>query len=541
MRDSLSFGRWSQSNSPAIQISEPMHNTPADGDSGRPKYQATMQQPSGVGLAIVPSHTSSIPSGATPTRPPQQATAAAVATSPSLPRGPPRSQTPKSEMNLPRPTLTLAIPTEQSKTVRRPPAARRDSTVTEFAEDGEGENASGKVPIWRPPPTDPQSATTYYFADKGGNWVLRNKSTRNPGTNQPSVPTVQVELPSPNDKTKAERAKGFDGWFTPGAAVSPLRVPSRPAQQRLGSPIAFKEQQPRRETRSSSVYSPYNAPISVAAGSENPLPEKLPQPETNFEMARGGRDLVPTKSKRKSARGLGARVSTGSATSIESAAAPPFEDEDIIEDELQVDLSPVVESPRSLSSPGRSPVAYPKIHSRSRQQQLEEPSGTGQGLSLFPPRPKGAPPRTRRQPNFAPGMVVPVKKPALGQLTTPDAPSLNPNPNRNPGQQRTGSPDVRAGVMGQQQQPRRQQQDKFSSAQYGGPQSRQEGGRMLSPEPAYNPFSEGVDMRQQQAYWGLPSQNQQDQRRQSQWRPTPQPHPLPSQNLDPLAQGLLLM
>ncbi|KAK3360139.1 hypothetical protein B0T25DRAFT_565077 [Lasiosphaeria hispida] len=514
MRDSLSRGRKSQTNSPpTIQISDPIHDTPAEVDFRRPaqpQVQAQMARPGGIGLAISPSPYDRTPAPSyTATGPPAQKPLPVRAPTP-----PTQAATPKIEREVqrspPKPTLTLAIPGTLPSAPRvRLPVNGRDSVVTEFAEDGEGDSASGN--IWRPPVTDPQSATAYFFADKGGNWVLRNKSTtRKPESTIVSMGT-EVELPSPQDQTKAERAQGYNGWFSPGAVVSPLRVPSRPEQAKLGSPIAFKDQ--RRDNRSSSVYSPFTAPQSVTPGPENPLPKDLPPPpDTYFSMIRGGRDPAGnnSKMKRKSARKANRRRSQDSVTSIESGAAPPFEEEDLIDDELQVDLSPVAESPRTPSTPGRSPVSYPQIHNRNNGRQQQQTQGYGANLSPFPAQ-QGS-------------LRVPLSL-TPGPQRLMNAPDLNPIPTRNPGQQRNESPESRQGAIpavGQQQQ---QQQRRQEQPQQQPQRLVQDNRRQPSRSPpTYGAPIEGMASRQQQAYWDQGQRQQpqpQPQPQRQSWRPTP--------------------
>ncbi|KAJ4306217.1 hypothetical protein N0V88_001013 [Collariella sp. IMI 366227] len=294
----------------------------------------------------------------------------------------------------PKPTLTLAIPKNPnpqpkagkagltspnpfSRTARRR-ASGRDSVVTEFAEDGEGDSAApAGAQIWRPPPTDPQSATTYYQSDKAGNWVLRSKSSRRQQDSRqvsaastdvlPEVPAVPrgFELPSPDHKTRAERAKDAYGGFSPDAVVSPLRLPRKQNLQKmgkLGSPIAFKDH--RRQT---TITSPPASRLSFAAEtvSGGPSPASHRSPGMFFAVAREPRDLTGGRLKRQSARRMSRRVSEGSVTSIESA----LEDEEV-KDEAQLDLSPVVESPQAPISPGKSPVTYPEIRKANGTQQV---------------------------------------------------------------------------------------------------------------------------------------------------------------------------
>ena len=546
MRDSLSFGRRSQVNTPPqIQISQPLHEGPSGrayrwpGNLPMPQQpQQQLQQPAGVNAPVAPAVAPAVGTAVTtmaPNRAQQAASNAAAAvrspkrTTPAVTLTPPAPLASKAKVesiSSPKPALTLTIP-KGPQPPSRAPARARESIVTEFAEDGEGDSVPGTANIWRPPPTDPQSATTYFFADKGGNWILRSKSGRVQESSElPALP-AKAELPSPDDKTKAERAQG---WFSPEAVVKPLRVPSRNARPKLGSPISFKDQQQtesQRPDRTSSVYSSYDAPATVTPGPQNPLPERsLPPPDTYFAMIRDGRELAGAKvSKRRSAR-RSRRRSSDSATSIESAAAPPYEDEAIIEDEPQLNLSPVAESPHTPISPGQSPVTYPKIRRPSSQQQLAT-VGAPQGLSLFPAPPKQSPMRPTAPAGSTPGyLTVPTKRPgppAMPRVADSrpsvyaNAPTLNPNPNRNPAQQRTGSPETRLGpVPTIEQQRQRQQQD--SSKYWDGQQAATaQGSGRRGPSPPRQPYELSSEAERPQQRRGPPpplQQQQQPQQRQ---------------------------
>ena len=553
IRDSLSFGRKSLPNSPqAFQISHPLHKDPVEMQFQRPGRHVNIQ-PEGVGLAIT-NATGLIAPGRAP----------GVGTARIVPRTPPkmmitppsRPHTPKAQAqnSPPKPTLTLAIPKEPgvvrkepSKIMTAPPARERDSVVTEFAEDGEGDSRHA-TSIWRPPPTDPQSATAYYFADKGGNWILRNSNSDGRSGAPQELATPPLELPSPQDQTKAEKA--FVP-YTPGAAPAPLRIPSR-ERQKLGSPIAFKDQQ-RPVTGASSVYST-DVPMTMAPGPENPLPtQALPVPDSYFAMVRDGRDLTRGKNRRKSTRRASRRRSEDSTTSIESAAAGPFEDEDIIDDEPQVDLSPVAESP---ASPGKSPVQYPRIprngEQRQQQQQYLAPTGAGrapQNLRVFPPPPRTDSLRQQRGQNTVSGNNsfggINMSIRAVGQSrSTRTGPTsgaqtyLNPNPNRNPGQLRTGSPEERLAspTERQPQEQQLQQQLQWQEPQqaqgsgynaYRGQQQQQQHSSKQqqawrlerrqpgSAMPAYYELpAEPVVKRERQEYRAMPPPQQQQQQQQ---------------------------
>ncbi|KAK4031742.1 hypothetical protein C8A01DRAFT_21093 [Parachaetomium inaequale] len=540
MRDSMSFGRKSRPSSApgGLQISSPLHRVQTGRNPADPRWQPSIPQQGGVGLAISPLAArggvfarpspalASVLAASRPPTPPAKPTpvsAPALAPPPrSVPkvvRSPaPAPRAPAADRSPPKPALTLAIPTGQER-VARVPANARDSVVTEFAEDGEGDIAPGTA-VWRPPTSDPLSATTFYFADKGGNWILRNASTRNPGpgtsgresgppTRQviqevPAAP-VEVELPSPDHKTRAERAKDAYGGFSPDAVVSPLRLPRKPGNGRLGSPIAFRDQ--RREPQLSSPS--LSARLSQTAETITSEPS-----QAYFTIMRESRDLTGGKIKRRSTRRVSRRVSQDSATSIESA----LEDEDVIDDEPQVDLSPVAESPQTPISPGKSPVKYPKIPRHNHQQQQMPPPK---------PQPKKAaesellPPAHRYNVWHPPGHSSPTGAGAMPMPTTTtktvphlssggpprrpwNAPNLNPNRNMNPAQPRTGSPEIRAGPISP------------TDTQYRPQQQRQQ--RQAPPNP--------------EAYWNQPPTAAVRARQQPQQPPPPPtpPYELPGEN-----------
>ncbi|KAK4122371.1 hypothetical protein N657DRAFT_576328 [Parathielavia appendiculata] len=478
MRDSMSFGKKSRcgSHPGPLQISSPLPRAHVDRDPLYPHWQPQIPgRLGGVGLAISPpvarggvfvkptpalASVLSAPSRPTPAADPVPVPAPVPAPPPrSVPkvvRDPaPKPKAPSAERSPPKPALALAIPQGQDRAVRLP-ANARDSVVTEFAEDGEGDIAPGTA-VWRPPATDPQSATTTYFADRGGNWILRNTSARKPeaGTSRrvsgPVRPAVQevvaapveFELPSPDHKTRAERAKDAYGGFSPDAVVSPLRLPRKPGPRRLGSPIAFKDQ--RREPQLSS--SGLSARLSQSAETiQSELAQtKSRAPDVYFTMIRESRDLTGGRSRRRSTRRASRRVSAESATSIESAA----DGEDVIEDEPQVDLSPVAESPHTPMSQGKSPVEYSKIRKQNAGKQpvpaLKAPEADllspGHRYNVWHPPGRSSPTGSG---SFADSRTAaPANPRSNGPVRPWNAPDLKP---RNPGQLRTGSPETRRGL-----------------------------------------------------------------------------------------------
>ncbi|KAK3378061.1 hypothetical protein B0H63DRAFT_235040 [Podospora didyma] len=546
MRDSWNFGRKSHPDSPhLLQISNPLHNIPLDMQFQRPVQQTPTQRPA-LGLAIslhrpdsparrqqqvpayvpqqtlppyetaygqeqMPGYTPQMAAYAPPLKPtasPAQRAPQAQRGSPAMAFPPPpapqsqlQPQTPKAGRSPPKPTLTLAIPGAPTLPSRITSNAR-ESIVTEFAEDGEGDSASGAgAAIWRPPPSDPQSATAYYFADKGGNWVLRKTSARKPEAGKklsPAVPEIaEVELPSPENKTRAERAREAYGGLSPGAVVSPLHLAPKPGQAKLGSPIVFKDK--RHDPKV--VSSVYSAGLPSAATASNSRNTKMPLPDTYFSMMKG-RELTTSKAKRRSRR-ESHRRSRDSSTSIESGVAGPFEDDAINDDVLQADLSPVAESP----SVGKSPVEYPKIPRR----------GNPEGLYMLSPPPRfPAATGPQGQPSPTLGGPVPVKQTGASQRPPPKisltVPTLNPNPNRNPGQLKTGSPETRQGTIPAVQQHSQRQYQQRQKQQWEQQQQREQQQReqvLQQQRPRQR------ESRSLAEYW-----NQQPRQGQN-WRPYP--------------------
>lgn len=405
-----------------------------------------------------------------------------------------------------RPNLTVAIPPPQTTKLKRASTASnrmttngRDSIVTEFAEDGEDMTVSalGSALIWRPPNTDANSATTYYVADKWGNWVLGGIGST-PPEEKPDVP---AELETPISKTVAEREAdevtrqhknkeerqrkqvGTDITkhstdLTDSEAVkaamrhlSSPTIPESVALRNLGGvasgsgpvmePSTNRDSiamPPLRPTirlvtpesgrlpvnsRSSSVYSNFTLPQSVAPGADKPMPRPVAPAGVVTVSKRASRaypaatrdptqlgihpalrpgnnikdDNARPPMRRKSNSGNtgpnynGGRrdrsqtmMSQDSTTTIASSMGDSDVDVDDFpvpsssrqssyattqrqsSSQYPVDLSPVIESP------GRSPVRYPQIpRSRSSAQiyatAADKPSAVGQQQQKKPVNP----------------------------------------------------------------------------------------------------------------------------------------------------------
>lgn len=309
--------------------------------------------------------------------------------------------------NQSRPNLTVAIPKRQSTASinRMPFHGGRDSVVTEFAEDGEDSATGlGSAQIWRPPTTDPSSATTYYVADKWGNWVLGGTG-RNLAVEEPVA-----ELATPVSKTAAEREAELKQQSENNGMVVQDSNAVKAAQRELLSPtipdaVALGNAPNTRasrtyggmgnstirlvtpdsgrlpiNSRTSSVYSSYSMPQYVVPTADNPLPDGASTARAEaFYASRetasrgaGGNGAKSSSQKRQS-NGRMVRDSATTIMSQDSAttiADSPVEAASFADFPLparttslrqrqsttqQGNLSPVVESP------GRSPVTYPDI------------------------------------------------------------------------------------------------------------------------------------------------------------------------------------
>lgn len=438
-RTSRGFGLLkSNQNSPQFQISAPIQKTPVEMDFKRPGDRESIL-PSAIGLAISP--------------PPQK------------PQSPPELHGPQGVQGLSKPALTLTIPREPGEPQRgsRMISTGRDSVVTEFAEDGEADSA-GVTQIWRPPPSNPQSATTYYVADKWGNWVLGNQN--------PKSGAAELEAPSPLTRTRSERAAdALPESPVEGGAPTPPR-PRKPAISKLGSPIVLKGNNATGSgvnvNISPSVYSNFSAPPSILLHPSHSLAKPLPPPSTYFDLMRknsGTADKRGSVHRRKSRRTsrVEKRRSSDSVTTIESSAGA-FEYEDMIDDEPQEDLSPVVESPHTPISAGTSPVSYPKIPMSGKAAADQSTPPKGSALTLFPPPLRTSVSNPYKQPNPNLGTIEPVKThrvppPTQGpNIQQPlKAMTLNPKPNHTPGHIKSGSPETRPGPARPEPPPQQQQ------------------------------------------------------------------------------------
>ncbi|KAI1133409.1 hypothetical protein F5Y10DRAFT_87593 [Nemania abortiva] len=290
----------------------------------------------------------------------------------------------------PRPALTLEIP---SKTVvasesssQRPPTKDRASTMTNMTAfaDLDSEAAEGGL-TWRPPSTDPLSATRMYVADKYGNWVLSNNNRQSQIAQV--VEAAELDTYTPLTKSPIEKQEEAAKM---AAALSASTVLPQPA---------FLSRDPANWTnsQSSSVYS--QASAARQTGRRNS----------------SGRNSASRSRKSNSGPMMNRSDSKASATTIQTSSTGGNDDGTAYDDIARLSqLSPVQESPAPVA--GRSRVTYPKI-----------PGRLGGATIRFVPPPK--------RPNFA-GLTPEQASPTLGVYPIEGSPSAYPpplNPRRSAG------------------------------------------------------------------------------------------------------------
>ncbi|TGJ88646.1 hypothetical protein E0Z10_g88 [Xylaria hypoxylon] len=242
----------------------------------------------------------------------------------------------------PRPALTLNIPskavTSSAPSSQAPPTTDRASTFTNLTgfADLDSEAAEGEQ-TWRPPPTDPLSATTLYIADKYGNWVLSNDRRRS----QIAQITQAVELDTHTPLTKSPIEKQEEVAKMAAAISATTALPRAPRP-------AFLSQDPANQTysQSSSLYS--QASATRQTGRRNSF----------------GRSSVSRSRKSGGGPGINRSDSKASVTTIQTSSTGGNDDGTIYENDIArlSQLSPVEESPDPATK--RPRITYPKITGR---------------------------------------------------------------------------------------------------------------------------------------------------------------------------------
>lgn len=297
----------------------------------------------------------------------------------------------------PRPALTIEIPpntvTASAPTSQGPLMKDRASTMTNMTAfaDLDSEAAEGEQ-VWRPPPTDPQSATTLYVADKYGNWVLSN------GHRQSQIAQIveAVELDTHTLLTKSPIEKQEEAEKMT-AAVSAATVLPRVPQP------AFLLRDPANWTnsQSSSLYSQGSAGRQTGRRTSS------------------GRNSGSRSRKSNGGVSINRSDSKASATTIQTSSTGGNDDGFARENDIArlSQLSPVEESPTPAT--GRSRVTYPKILGRL----------DGATIRYVPPP---------KRPRFA-GLPLAQPSPTLGIYPVEGSPSAYPLPLNPRRDQRIGS------------------------------------------------------------------------------------------------------
>ncbi|KAH7325943.1 hypothetical protein B0I35DRAFT_122520 [Stachybotrys elegans] len=389
---------------PAKPVFSPPKDTfsPSGPSSRGPSPSGPQPQPSGQ---LAPGLTSGQPPRGPSPRDP----------SPQLRPSPSRPTPQPSSPSVQRPERPkLQIPTQSDLT--SPPRPRlalneRDSTMTEFEED-ETRSLSPNQ-IWRLPSAGPLSATTYYVADKYGNWVLGDPKR---ASQLPQSPPAVVSPTAAEPKSVAADARFFQA--RPVASQPAPRPPQQPSLAPAAqiTPLAGP-------TRSSSIYS-----------QQSSVPRPLFTNQPNPRYSAVARRSMPKPLTRPRAESAASDVTTITTSSEDSSSdpSPPAEQ--------PPNLSPVAESPYSGS--GRSPVSYPKINGR---RQSAGPRGS-KDLKVLPAIAalRYSPPG---QPSPTLGMLPPRGPPQNPPRPSPLGASGGGNNVRtsieNPGLIRNGSPTMR--------------------------------------------------------------------------------------------------
>ncbi|KAF7563011.1 hypothetical protein G7046_g1102 [Stylonectria norvegica] len=305
----------------------------------------------------------------------------------------------------------LQIPTSSNLMAAPPEQNGRESTMTEFEEDGRASLSPG-TQVWRPPAT-PLSANTYYVAGPYGNWVLGD-------------PKRHSQI-APASATVASKPPPRDGDVSLGASKpSNLEAGPRPQNNTSLAPPAEIS----RADSSSSIYThqstairgPYPYPLFSAH--PNPPPRRNSSTRHSLQ-----RNLTRPRAESTDS---GVTTITTSSEDTMSDPSPPLE--------TQGNLSPVVESPEN-SRAGHSPVSYPRIPSRDPRR-ISGVMNAGPGAHWKPVYPPA-----RQVAYYPPGQPSPtlgmMQPPANPGPTSYNVPGKGRRPVENAGLERTGSPTMR--------------------------------------------------------------------------------------------------
>jgi hypothetical protein len=340
---------------------------------------------------------------------------------PNLPAGVPTAGKARPPTN-----LKLQIPGQNNPLPPLPLAQnRRESTMTEFEEDGGILSPSGQ--IWRPPSAGPLSATTYYVADKNGNWILGGPRSASHVAELDGSPKLSATSPRP-----------LPPQPLPGKPSTSMPQPAtRPAQQRSLAPSA--DTRPAREperARPRDYPNDNNVPRPLFSSNQNLRRQSTRRSSKSFSRPRAasndsGVTTICTSPEDDSIREL--PMPQPASTPLPRPQAPQL-----------VFLSPVVESPK----PGSSGVANPPRFNPAPIPAPSDPArhrsvAAGRNIHILPPNKRNLLYSPPGQPSPTLGSMQPAQG-ANKQQPTPGPPRAGARPAvRNPGLVRSGSPTMR--------------------------------------------------------------------------------------------------
>ncbi|KAF5027382.1 hypothetical protein F66182_514 [Fusarium sp. NRRL 66182] len=287
----------------------------------------------------------------------------------------------------------LQIPSANASMAAVPATNNRESNVTEFEEDRTSLSPNN-TQVWRPPPTTPISATTYYVADQYGNWVLGNprrasvvaRASQDSKGSQEAAPEPP---PKGNNPPPGSAHTSNTKMLAPPAEIVPAGTQPRPSGSRpqYSSPFFSSQSHLRRNV------------------------------STRHSMTR------PLARPREDSSSSSATIIT---TSTESSSSIPS-----LSHEQQVSLSPVAESPQSIRARQQQPKIPPRDPRRASQMNMN-----GEGINT-----RSAPP-TRQIVYSPPGQPSPT----LGMMQPPTAYYSVLQPQAQAGSQSNTQPLANAGL-----------------------------------------------------------------------------------------------
>ncbi|KAM0344699.1 hypothetical protein ACHAPU_007294 [Fusarium lateritium] len=398
----------------------------------------------------------------------------------------------------------------------------RESNVTEFEEDRTSISPNANTQVWRPPPTTPLSATTYYVADQYGNWVLGNpkrasviargsqdsKGSQDGATKSASM--YDNGMPGTADQSNVKT-------LAPAAEIVPAGSQFRPGPRpQYPSPFFSSQSHPRR-----------------SASSRRSMTRPLTRPREDSSSSSA--TIITT--------------STESSSSIPSLAL-----------EQQVSLSPVVESPQSVRNRQQQPRIPPRdprrasqmgssresLNMRSapptRQIVYSPPGQPSPTLGMMQPPTGNYPALQTQQPQITPQNKELIPNAGL-ETTSPTMRIVEPSPEPSPEPDETTEPmavnpnQIRSSPFyydppyPEPLQTRQPSQHRRSAS---GPQPQQY--RPYQRPPSFQPSP-----RQQQAAWQpvqrLHSHHQQQQQQRQHHQPQQQNSWQPTQRMAPSYQS----